>query len=89
MTRSEFFALGWISATGLDHTIVGDASSVADALESNFASTGARGGYMFASPLGLPSGFAEISELLLPELRRRGALAPRYPGRALRENLAV
>jgi FMN-dependent oxidoreductase (nitrilotriacetate monooxygenase family) len=89
MTRSEFFSLGWISATGLDHTIVGDASSVADALESNFASTGARGGYMFASPLGMPSGFAEISELLLPELRRRGALAPRYPGRTLRENLAV
>jgi hypothetical protein len=37
----------------------------------------------------MPSGFAEISELLLPELRRRGTLAPRYPGRTLRENLAV
>jgi hypothetical protein len=44
---------------------------------------------MFASPLGMPSGLGEISELLLPELRRRGALAPRYPGRTLRENLAV
>jgi FMN-dependent oxidoreductase (nitrilotriacetate monooxygenase family) len=89
MTRSEFFSHGWTSATGLDHTIVGDAGAVADALESNFASTGARGGYMLASPLGMPSGLAEISELLLPELRRRGALAPRYPGRTLRENLAI
>jgi hypothetical protein len=68
---------------------IGDAGAVADALESNFASTGARGGYMLASPLGMPSGLAEISELLLPEFRRRGALAPRYPGRTLRENLAV
>jgi hypothetical protein len=37
----------------------------------------------------MPSGFADISELLLPELRRRDALAPHYPGRTLRENLAL
>lgn len=89
MTRSEFFSHGWASATGLDHTLVGSPETVADALEENFAATGSRGGYMFASPLGMPSGLGEISELLLPELRRRGALAPRYPGRTLRENLAV
>jgi FMN-dependent oxidoreductase (nitrilotriacetate monooxygenase family) len=89
MTRKEFFEHGWVSATGLDHTIVGDAASVADALEENFAATGSRGGYMLASPLAMPSGFAELSEYLLPELRRRGVLAPRYPGRTLRENLAV
>jgi FMN-dependent oxidoreductase (nitrilotriacetate monooxygenase family) len=89
MSRAEFFEHGWASATGLDHSIVGDPAAVADALEENFAATGSRGGYMFTSPLGMPSGFAEISELLVPELRRRGALAPRYPGRTLRENLAV
>ena len=89
MTRAEFFEHGWAAATGLDHTVVGDAGTVADALEENFAATGSRGGYMFATPLAMPSGFAEISELLVPELRRRGALAPRYPGRTLRENLAV
>ena len=89
MTREEFFERGWMSASGLDHTLVGDPESVADALQSNFAMTGSRGGYMFSSPVGMPSGFAEISELLVPELRRRGALAPRYPGRTLRENLAV
>lgn len=89
MTRGEFFERGWVAATGLDHTIIGDAAGVADALEENFVATGSRGGYMLSSPLGMPSGFAELSELLVPELRRRGALAPRYPGRTLRENLAV
>lgn len=89
MTRSEFFERGWVAATGLDHTIIGDACAVADALEENFAATGSRGGYMLSTPVGMPSGFAELSELLVPELRRRGALAPRYPGRTLRENLAV
>lgn len=89
MSRSEFFAHGRRRATGLDHTIVGDAGTVADALEENFAATGSLGGYMLSSPLAMPGGFAEISELLLPELHRRGASAPRYRGATLRENLAV
>ncbi|MEV6344342.1 NtaA/DmoA family FMN-dependent monooxygenase [Actinoplanes sp. NPDC051851] len=89
MSRTEFFEHGWTSATGLDHTLCGDPSSIADALEENFAATGSRGGYMLSSPLAMPSGLADIAELLAPELRRRGALAPRYPGGTLRENLAV
>lgn len=89
MSRKEFFEHGWEAATGMDHTIVGDAATVADALEENFALTGSRGGYMLSSPLSMPSGLAELSESLVPELRRRGALAPRYPGATLRENLAV
>ncbi|WP_236059818.1 NtaA/DmoA family FMN-dependent monooxygenase [Actinacidiphila acididurans] len=89
MSRHEFFMHGRRRAAGLDHSIVGDAATVADALEENFAATGSRGGYMFSCPLAMPSGFAGISELLLPELRRRGVLAPRYPGATLRENLAV
>ncbi|WP_329259603.1 NtaA/DmoA family FMN-dependent monooxygenase [Streptomyces sp. NBC_01478] len=89
MSRSEFFAHGRGRATGLDHSVVGDPAAVADALEENFAATGSRGGFMFSSPLAMPSGFAGISELLLPELRRRGALAPAYTGSTLRENLAV
>lgn len=88
MSREEFFEHGWKSATGIDHSIVGDAGTIADALEENFAATGSRGGYMFSTPLSMPSGFGEIAELLVPELRRRGVLAPRYPGRTLRENLA-
>jgi FMN-dependent oxidoreductase (nitrilotriacetate monooxygenase family) len=89
LTRDEFFEHGFGAATGLDHTIVGDAATVADALEENFVQTGSRGGYMLSSPLSMPSGLADLSELLVPELRRRGALAPRYPGSTLRENLAV
>lgn len=89
MDRAEFFTHGRRRALGLDHTVVGDAATVADALEENFAATGSRGGYMFSCPLAMPSGFADISELLLPELRRRGVLAPPYPGATLRENLAV
>ncbi|WP_306208019.1 NtaA/DmoA family FMN-dependent monooxygenase [Actinoplanes sp. RD1] len=89
MSRTEFFEHGWKSATGMDHTLIGDPATVADALQENFQATGARGGYMLSSPLGMPSGYDDIAELLAPELRRRGALAPRYPGRTLRENLAV
>lgn len=90
MSRGEFFAHGRRRATGLDHGIVGDPGTVADALEENFTETGSRGGFMFSSPLAMPSGFAGISELLLPELRLRGALAPTYSGATtLRENLAV
>ncbi len=89
MSRTEFFEHGWTSATGLDHTVIGDPVAVADHLEENFAQTGQRGGYMLSSPLAMPSGLTDVAELLAPELRRRGALAPRYPGRTLRENLAI
>ncbi len=82
MDRDDFFEHGWRAATGLDHMLVGDAAGVADALQENFAVTGGRGGYMLSSPLGMPSGFADLSELLVPELRcrgpsRRGTRGPR------------
>lgn len=89
ITRDELLERGWLHASGLDHTLCGTAEAVADELEENFASTGGRGGYMFSSPLAAPSGFNDIAELLVPELRRRGALAPRYPGSTLRENLGL
>lgn len=87
LSRAEFFEHGWRHATGLDHTLVGSAAELADQLQENFAATGARGGYMFSSPGATPSGLVDIAELLVPELRRRDALAPRYPGATLRENL--
>lgn len=89
MTRSEFMEHGWRSATGADHMHVGDAAGVADWLEENFEATGSRGGYMLTSPLAMPSGFAMLSELLMPELRRRGVLSSRTGAATLRENLAV
>lgn len=87
VSRGEFFEHAWRSASGLDHTLCGTPAEIADALEENFAATGSRGGYMFTTPLAMPSGFGDIAELLVPELRRRGALAPRYGGSTLRENL--
>jgi FMN-dependent oxidoreductase (nitrilotriacetate monooxygenase family) len=89
LSRAEFFEHGWRAATGLDHSIIGDPETVADHLQENFAATGCRGGYMLSTPLPMPSGYADLCEFLLPELRGRGALAPRYPGETLRENLAV
>lgn len=87
MTRDEFFEHGWQSATGLDHTMIGTPAQIADALEENFAATGSRGGYMFTTPLPTPSGLTDVAELLIPELARRGALAPRREGALLRDNL--
>ncbi len=89
MSRTEFFEHGWQHATGLDHTVLGTPASIADALEENFADTGSRGGYMFTTPLPTPSGLADIAELLVPELARRGVLAPRTSGALLRDNLAA
>lgn len=87
ISRAEFFEHGWRSATGLDHTLCGAPGQIADALEENFAATGSRGGYMFTTPLPTPSGLSDIAELLVPELGRRGALAPRGEGGLLRDNL--
>lgn len=88
LDRDEFFERGIESASGLDHTLVGDASSVADALEENFTAVGGRGGYMLSSPGAMPRGFGELSELLVPELRRRGVLADR-DGATLRDRLGI
>ena len=86
MSREEFFEHGWRHATGLDHTVMGSPQAVADILEHNFEATGSRGGFMFSSPLGMPGGYQDIGDLVLPELRRRGVLAP-VAETTLRENL--
>ncbi|WP_061961429.1 NtaA/DmoA family FMN-dependent monooxygenase [Demequina flava] len=87
MSKDEFFERGWRHATHYDHVVCGTAEAVADTLEENFEATGSRGGFMFSSPLSMPGGYTDIADLLAPELRRRGALAPQYPHGTLRENL--
>ncbi|CAN5323171.1 NtaA/DmoA family FMN-dependent monooxygenase [soil metagenome] len=89
LSRTEFFDRGWRYATGYDQTYSGTAGSVADALQENFEATGSRGGFMIANPLSTPSSLADVVELLTPELRRRGAVGPAYPGTTLRENLRL
>jgi FMN-dependent oxidoreductase (nitrilotriacetate monooxygenase family) len=88
LTRAEFFERGWRHAVGFDSTIAGTASQIADALEENFAASGSRGGFMIGNPLSMPASYADVTELLVPELRRRGAMGEPYPGRTLRQNLA-
>ncbi|WP_062070825.1 NtaA/DmoA family FMN-dependent monooxygenase [Demequina sediminicola] len=87
ISRDEFFERGWRHATHFDHVLCGTAESVADSLEENFEATGSRGGFMFSSPLSMPGGYADIAELLTPELRRRGLLAPQQENSTLRESL--
>ncbi len=87
MTRQQFFQEGVRSATGYDHTIAGTPAQVADALEEQFVATGSRGGFMIANPVSTPSSLADVVELLVPELRRRGALPQGPRGQTLRENL--
>ncbi|WP_344001660.1 NtaA/DmoA family FMN-dependent monooxygenase [Microbacterium paludicola] len=89
MTRAELFEHGWRSAKGLDHTLCGAPEEIADRLQQNFLDTGSRGGYMFTTPLATPSGLDDIAELLVPELRRRGALAEQGGARTLRETLST
>jgi FMN-dependent oxidoreductase (nitrilotriacetate monooxygenase family) len=87
MTREQFFQEGVRSATGYDHTIAGTPGQVADAVQEQFAATGSRGGFMIANPVSTPSSLADVVELLVPELRRRGALPDGPRGATLRENL--
>jgi alkanesulfonate monooxygenase SsuD/methylene tetrahydromethanopterin reductase-like flavin-dependent oxidoreductase (luciferase family) len=88
LSRAEFFERGWKHAVGYDTTLSGTAGQLADQLEENFAATGSRGGYMIGNPLSMPASYTDISDLLVPELRRRGTMGPAYPGSTLRDNLA-
>ncbi|XAH25308.1 LLM class flavin-dependent oxidoreductase [Xylophilus sp. GW821-FHT01B05] len=67
--------------------LVGTAQEVADQLEERFVHYGADG-YNVMAPT-LPGGLHDVTELLLPELRRRGLFRTDYQGRTLREHLGL
>jgi len=67
--------------------VVGTPSEVADALESWFRA-GAADGFNIL-PLTFPRGLADIVDLLIPELQRRGLFRKEYEGKTLRENLGL
>jgi hypothetical protein len=50
--------------------------------------SGAADGFNVLS-LTLPGGFADFTELVVPELQRRGLFRTTYEGRTLRENLGL
>lgn len=88
MTPEEFFDCGRRNATGYERTIAGDAKQLADILEEKFEATGSRGGFMLGHTVEMPADLIGITELLVPELQRRGRFRTEYRGRTLRENLA-
>jgi alkanesulfonate monooxygenase SsuD/methylene tetrahydromethanopterin reductase-like flavin-dependent oxidoreductase (luciferase family) len=87
ITREEFFEHGLHFATGYDRTLAGTASQVADRLEMVFDATGGRGGFMLGHVVSMPYDLANIVDLLVPELQRRGRFRREYAGRTLRDNL--
>ncbi|HZR61651.1 MAG TPA: LLM class flavin-dependent oxidoreductase [Xanthobacteraceae bacterium] len=67
--------------------VIGAPDEVADALELWFRA-GAADGFNLL-PLTFPGGLADIVDLLIPELQRRGLFRKEYEGKTLRENLGL
>ena len=67
--------------------VVGTAQDIADAMEERFETYGADG-FNIMPPL-LPDGLRDFTELVLPELRKRGLVRTQYDGETLRANLGL
>jgi FMN-dependent oxidoreductase (nitrilotriacetate monooxygenase family) len=67
--------------------LCGTATDIADSLE-HWHKSGAADGFNILS-LTFPHGFAEFTDQVVPELRRRGLFRTEYEGRTLRENLGL
>jgi FMN-dependent oxidoreductase (nitrilotriacetate monooxygenase family) len=87
MSRDDLFAEAARHISGYDSVVAGTAAEIADLLEEIFVATGERGGFMLSSPGAMPPMLAAISDLLVPELQRRGRFRRRYHGDTLAENL--
>ena len=66
--------------------LVGSAQQVADGLEEWFTA-GAADGFMLTFPL--PTGMQDFTDLVVPELQRRGLFRTEYEGNTLREHLGL
>ena len=69
------------------NSIKGNPVQVAEAMEAWFRG-GACDGFMVAAPV-VPTGLERFTELVVPELRRRGLVDAEYRGSTLRENLGL
>jgi N-acetyl-S-(2-succino)cysteine monooxygenase len=73
---------------GLGHFVMhGTVKDVADTMEDWYRS-GACDGFMMVPPL-LPLGLEKITDLLIPELQRRGLFRTEYSGGTLRERMGL
>lgn len=70
-----------------DGALVGTPIDVADHIEEWFT-TGAADGFNVSFPW-LPTTLTDFTELVIPELQRRGLFRTEYKGRTLRDNLAL
>jgi alkanesulfonate monooxygenase SsuD/methylene tetrahydromethanopterin reductase-like flavin-dependent oxidoreductase (luciferase family) len=64
---------------------VGTPSDVADQMEQYIDEGGCNGFMLLATDT--PGCFNDVTELLVPELQRRGRYRHRYPGTTLRDSL--
>ncbi|WP_347556876.1 LLM class flavin-dependent oxidoreductase [Robbsia sp. KACC 23696] len=76
-----------VAAANAGRALVGTAEDVADDMESWFRN-GAADGFNIC-PATLPQGIDDMTDLLLPELRRRGLFRTEYEGTTLRANLGL
>jgi N-acetyl-S-(2-succino)cysteine monooxygenase len=67
--------------------LVGTPDQIADALEERFVNYGADGYNVM--PALLPDSLTDFTELVVPELRRRGLFRSEYEGSTLREHLGI
>ncbi|MDR5784774.1 LLM class flavin-dependent oxidoreductase [Caballeronia sp. LZ065] len=67
--------------------LIGTAADIADEMEAWFRNDAADG-FNICPPI-LPTGMDDMSDFLVPELRRRGLFRSRYEGTTLRANLGL
>jgi FMN-dependent oxidoreductase (nitrilotriacetate monooxygenase family) len=68
-------------------TVKGTAAQIADQMEEWFTAFAVDG--FLVQPAYLPGGLDDFSELVMPELRRRGLVRREYEGKMLRDNLGL
>jgi alkanesulfonate monooxygenase SsuD/methylene tetrahydromethanopterin reductase-like flavin-dependent oxidoreductase (luciferase family) len=77
-----------VAAGGYGHwTVCGTPVQVADQLEERFRG-GAADGFNLM-PATLPGGLEDFTNMVLPELRRRGLFRTEYSGNTLRDHLGL
>jgi len=87
LTREEFLEHGLKEAVNFDTTLAGTPAQLADRLEESFEATGSRGGFMLGHTVSMPHDLIGITDLLVPELQRRGRFRREYRYANLKENM--
>lgn len=76
-----------VAAASSIRVVIGSATQIADNMEEWFTN-GAADGFNICPPM-LPQSAEDFTELVIPELQRRGLFRTEYEGNTLRENLGL